>query len=404
LTAGDAEAEIYNLLLQFDSSGRQTARDTYKDPSMIRILLLCVALVSVSAQAEDVTGVTIYPHIGHTTFENDRFDFDSDNHWGLGVGYRFNGPWALELVFQSSEPDIGKGLVGEGDVDHWRLDALYHLDESFFDTKLRPFLSLGAGNADYDSPFFKEDESHLNVGAGFKWALNPRTSLRSDLKFFNEDDLKLAFSVGLEFALGSTAAAPKPAPRTEPVEGDADRDGVLDSRDECPNTPAGVSVDRTGCPLDSDRDGVYDYRDQCPDTPRGAMVDAKGCHKTLEKTVSITLNIEFDFDSSEARTEHAAEVRKVANFMRRYADSSVTMEGHTDSRGNADYNQGLSERRAKTIADMLISDFSIDESRVSSRGLGESQPIAGNDTDEGRQRNRRVVAVVEGQDKEIQMK
>lgn len=58
---------------------------------------------------------------------------------------------------------------------------------------------------------------------------------------------------------------------------DADHDGVNDTKDACPNTPAGAAVDATGCPLDSDHDGVYDGLDKCPGTPAGARVDATGC-------------------------------------------------------------------------------------------------------------------------------
>ena len=63
----------------------------------------------------------------------------------------------------------------------------------------------------------------------------------------------------------------------EPKEGDADGDGVPDSKDRCPNTPRGAVVDANGCPRDSDGDGVPDYKDNCPGTPRGAKVDARGC-------------------------------------------------------------------------------------------------------------------------------
>jgi OOP family OmpA-OmpF porin len=60
---------------------------------------------------------------------------------------------------------------------------------------------------------------------------------------------------------------------------DADGDGVSDGIDQCPNTPAGAKVDAKGCPIDSDNDGVYDGIDECPGTPAGAKVDAKGCPK-----------------------------------------------------------------------------------------------------------------------------
>ena len=90
--------------------------------------------------------------------------------------------------------------------------------------------------------------------------------------------------------------------------------------------------------------------------------------------------------------------------MKSFPSTSVVMEGHTDSKGAEAYNQRLSERRAKTIADMLVTDFGIDGSRVDSRGYGESRPVASNDTDEGRQHNRRVVAHIEEQEEEIEMK
>jgi len=64
---------------------------------------------------------------------------------------------------------------------------------------------------------------------------------------------------------------------------DADGDGVADGIDKCPNTPKGVKVDPTGCPIDSDRDGVFDGPDQCPDTPKGAKVDEKGCPKDTDR-------------------------------------------------------------------------------------------------------------------------
>jgi outer membrane protein OmpA-like peptidoglycan-associated protein len=66
-------------------------------------------------------------------------------------------------------------------------------------------------------------------------------------------------------------------------EPDADRDGVPDAKDACPNTPAGAAVDSTGCQPDSDKDGVIDAVDACPDTPRGTPVDAKGCPLDSDK-------------------------------------------------------------------------------------------------------------------------
>ncbi|RKY99530.1 MAG: hypothetical protein DRQ13_02095 [Ignavibacteriae bacterium] len=67
------------------------------------------------------------------------------------------------------------------------------------------------------------------------------------------------------------------------TEYDTDGDGVIDSDDRCPNTPAGIKVDEFGCPLDSDKDGVADFMDDCPETPKGAKVDSKGCALDSDK-------------------------------------------------------------------------------------------------------------------------
>ena len=189
--------------------------------------------------------------------------------------------------------------------------------------------------------------------------------------------------------MGSARAKPM-----EMTDGDADKDGVLDSMDQCPGTPAGVEVDSKGCPLDDDADGVPNHQDDCLNTTnRRARIDSSGCYIKLDRRVDFTLNVEFDFDSSKRREEHTDEVGKVADFMEEYPHSKVVMEGHTDGRGDEEYNQSLSERRAKTIADMLADKFGIAERCISSRGHGESQPIDTNDTAAGRQNNRRVVAV-----------
>ena len=170
---------------------------------------------------------------------------------------------------------------------------------------------------------------------------------------------------------------------------DSDGDGVPDDKDQCPNTPAGVAVDAVGCPLDSDGDGVPDYRDKCPGTPPGVKVDADGC-EIIENMV-IDLNVEeFEFNSAELRPPMKAALDDLADtILRSRGDESITIVGHTDSVGPAEYNQGLSERRARAAADHLIG-RGVDADSVTVRGEGETNPIDTNDTAEGRARNRRI--------------
>jgi OOP family OmpA-OmpF porin len=99
--------------------------------------------------------------------------------------------------------------------------------------------------------------------------------------------------------------------------------------------------------------------------------------------------------------EYMAEVQRVADYKRAYYNTDVVIEGHTDDRGAADYNQALSERRAKAVAAVLTNRFGIDANRVSAVGYGEAQPLVDNATAQNRALNRRVVAVVTAQVKTI---
>jgi OOP family OmpA-OmpF porin len=180
---------------------------------------------------------------------------------------------------------------------------------------------------------------------------------------------------------------------------DSDGDGVPDSLDNCPNTPKGSTVDAHGCPVvdntDSDGDGVPDRMDQCPNTPPGAKVDANGCPLKLIEKVGIRLELNFDTNKADIKPEFRKEIDKVASFMRQYPGTTVVIEGHTDNTGTSAYNQDLSERRAKAVAQSLVRDHGIAANRVQAVGYGETKPLASNDTAAGRAENRRVTANVE---------
>ena len=181
---------------------------------------------------------------------------------------------------------------------------------------------------------------------------------------------------------------PNSAEAAEPeAPGDADGDGVTDDKDRCPNTPAGAKVDANGCELDSDGDGVVDSKDACPGTPAGAKVDAQGC-EIKAKAISLT-GILFHTDSDELRSESIAVLNATANTLNANPGVNVEIAGHTDSQGDAAYNQGLSQRRADAVRSYLISQ-GVNGSRLSASGYGETQPVADNNTSEGRAQNRRV--------------
>ena len=176
---------------------------------------------------------------------------------------------------------------------------------------------------------------------------------------------------------------------------DSDKDGVPDYLDKCPDTPAGVAVDKDGCPVDSDKDGVPDYLDKCPNTPAGATVEKDGC---VHEKVTIKLNVEFDTSKSVVKDKYSDEISKVADFMKAHPDTTTAIEGHTDNvprSSDPDFNIKLSQARADSVRQYLIDKFQIDGSRLTAQGFGPDRPIDTNDTAEGRQKNRRVEAVID---------
>lgn len=154
-------------------------------------------------------------------------------------------------------------------------------------------------------------------------------------------------------------------------------------------------VPRKVVELDSDGDGVPDSLDKCPNTPPGIKVDSEGCPVPLKKQISVTLTVEFDYDKADVKPQYHNDIEKVANIMKAYPEKELQLEGHTDNIGSDGYNMKLSQRRAESVKKYLVEKFGIAESRISAVGYGESMPVAPNDTAEGRQKNRRVVAIIE---------
>ncbi|MDR5905944.1 OmpA family protein [Franzmannia qiaohouensis] len=105
--------------------------------------------------------------------------------------------------------------------------------------------------------------------------------------------------------------------------------------------------------------------------------------------VVLSSEVTFAFDSSELRPEASMTLDEVAHRLRENPELRVNIDGHTDSVGNPQYNEGLSQRRADSVRAYLVSQ-GIDENRMRTRGFGEARPVASNDTDEGRAQNRRV--------------
>ena len=171
---------------------------------------------------------------------------------------------------------------------------------------------------------------------------------------------------------------------------DADGDGVTDADDGCPKE-AGPSANK-GCPwADKDGDGVLDKDDKCPEV-KGTVAN-NGCPEVTE-TVQATLNayaktILFDTGKATIKAQSQAVLGDIINILKEYPTAKFTVEGHTDSVGSETLNQRLSDSRANSVKEYLVSN-GIDTFRLSALGYGESRPIDSNKTRAGRANNRRV--------------
>ena len=109
----------------------------------------------------------------------------------------------------------------------------------------------------------------------------------------------------------------------------------------------------------------------------------------------VYLDIEYDINKADIRPQYQAEVARVGVFMKKNPTTSAHIEGYADEVGTDDYNLRLSQQRADNVAKSLVQDFGIDPNRLSAKGYGKAKPVADNATDAGRQKNRRIVAIID---------
>jgi outer membrane protein OmpA-like peptidoglycan-associated protein len=183
---------------------------------------------------------------------------------------------------------------------------------------------------------------------------------------------------------------------------DTDGDGISDARDECPEKPEDEDGfrDGDGCPdPDNDGDGIADEEDECPSEPEtvNGVDDEDGCPdegasgvEVSEGEIEIEDRVFFDTDRATIKQKSYIVLEEVASALEANAEiEKVRIEGHTDADGRDLYNLALSQRRSNAVREFLV-DRGVDPSRLESKGYGEAEPIASNDTEEGRRKNRRV--------------
>lgn len=155
---------------------------------------------------------------------------------------------------------------------------------------------------------------------------------------------------------------------------------------------------------DDDADGVITYREQCLNSVLGSQVDNSGCGGDTVNTVRQELRVNFDNNSAVISARYFSDIKELADFMSRYPDLDVIIEGHSSKQGSAALNMDLSQRRAQAVMDLLVNRFGVSTSRVSSIGYGFERLLDEGNSKSAHKRNRRIVAELSGENLTQDMK
>ena len=340
-------------------------------------------------------------HVGYELKPNvallENFASDDEVLFGAGVGVSPVPDWLDINVEVVGAAIVGPGLGAVGASPH---KAAVHIPlEVLLDARLRTPLGLDVvlGGGPGVTPAVGTPEWRVFAGVG--WA----PPLEGDEEEIGDTD-----GDGLTDDIDPCPDEAEDLDGFEDSDGcpdvDNDFDRVLDVNDDCPD----VAEDRDGfedddgCPdPDNDGDGIADVDDLCPDRPEvfNGEKDEDGCPDDVKAVVTkekivILDKILFVTGKDEIIAQSFPILEAVKDLLLANPRiQRVRIEGHTDHRGDDDYNQELSETRAKAVLRYLVK-AGVEGERLDSVGYGESMPIAPNDTDAGMQKNRRVEFVI----------
>ena len=365
--------------------------------------IIAASSLSTLALAQQQEGFTITPSIGHYNMDNDRNTKD-DQAYSLGLGYQFNNPWAVEFVYLNAD---SKQNGADVDVDQYRLDGLYHLP-NISTLNLTPYLAAGVGTADFSNG--GNNNTQVNAGGGLKYAVNDTVSLRADFRLVNDVEdhhLDNVTSLGVQMTFGGpskqsssnddsytpveqtyTQNEPEPAQSPQPQQAETVQPDVVYSDQTAQDDTV------TASPMTEDTSEPTNEMVQKETVAASPM--AEEAPEQMEEMAEPPgkINIQFGINQTKIEQKFYPEIEKIAVFLQDNPGSTVVIEGHTDDTGATSYNQTVSEKRAQSVADVLINTFQVDDARVEAIGYGEERPFVENDTEEHREANRRIVAII----------
>ncbi|MCG2609475.1 OmpA family protein [Acinetobacter sp. SM34] len=275
---------------------------------------------------------------------------------GAAVGVELT-PWlGFEAEYNQVKGDVdGTGVAGS-EYKQTQINGNFYATSDLitknYDSKIKPYVLLGAGHYKYDIDdvaFHSDEEGTLgNAGLGAFWRLNDALSLRTEARGtynFDEKFWNYTALAGLNVVLGGHLKPAAPVVEVAPVEPVA------------PVQPA---------------------------------------PQELTEDLNMELRVFFDTNKSNIKDQYKPEIAKVAEKLVEYPNATARIEGHTDNTGPRALNERLSLARANSVKSSLVNEYNVDPARLSTQGFAWDQPIADNNTKEGRAMNRRVFATISG--------
>ena len=332
---------------------------------------IALAMLVAAPLAAANAGVTVTPLLVGYTFQDTEHNNGKDNlqdlyldgaelqddlFVGAALGVELT-PWlGFEAEYSQVKGDIDVAETKAAEYKQQQLAGNFYVTSDLitknYDSKVKPYVLLGAGHYKYEGEGAAagwEDEGTLgNAGVGAFWRLNDALSLRTEARGtynFDEQFWNYTALAGLNVVLGGHLKPAAPAPVVvEPV-------------------PTPVPVEQP---------------------------------KEIVEDLSMELRVFFDTNKSNIKDQYKPEIAKVAEKLVEYPNATARIEGHTDSTGPRALNDRLSLARADSVKSALVNEYNVNPTRLSTQGFAWDQPIADNNTKEGRAMNRRVFATISG--------
>ena len=327
---------------------------------------IALAMLVAAPLAAANAGVTVTPLMLGYTFQDSQHnngvdhltsapELQDDLFVGAALGVELT-PWlGFEAEYNQVKGDVDGAAVAGAEYKQTQINGNFYATSDLitknYDSKIKPYVLLGAGHYKYKGEGSisggEDDEGTLgNAGFGAFWRLNDALSLRTEARAtynIDEDFWNYTALAGLNVVLGGHLKPAAPVVEVAPVEPVA------------------------------------------PVQPQ-----------ELTEDLNMELRVFFDTNKSNIKDQYKPEIAKVAEKLVEYPNATARIEGHTDNTGPRALNERLSLARANSVKSSLVNEYNVDPARLSTQGFAWDQPIADNNTKEGRAMNRRVFATISG--------